>query len=344
MGSKYLGRAVNVTLAQPGAPADAPSIFAVSGQDYVSQTKTADPFTFNQPLQGLGGGGLGPVASKWGRAFSGLHVRFKAEKNTLLTPNTLELNIYNLAAATRKQLQSYGMFVELSAGYQADLPTLPIAFRGTTRTIDHIRQGADWVTRIRSGDGEHGYRFGQANQTWPQGVLSSTIAIYLANQVKAADPLHIDVSAFIAAAPSLNYPVQAYANGYVAYGNAIDQLSLLIGFGYELSIQNGSLVAISTSGFTQSTGGIPLISPSTGLLGSPDHGDPNLAGLPSVLKVNCLMNARIQPGDLVQVVSSDTNGTFRVQKITHTGDLDGNDWQSEIEAYALGQTPGVAPL
>ena len=43
------------------------------------------------------------------------------------------------------------------------------------------------------------------------------IAKALAQSIKAVDPLHIDISAFVALADSLKYPVPAFVFGYVTH-------------------------------------------------------------------------------------------------------------------------------
>lgn len=267
--------------------------------------------------------------------FDGLHVRFKAEKNYIGQPNTLDLSIYNLAASTRRELQGQGGFVKLLAGYQSDFPNLPTIFQGNARTIDHLRDGPDWVTRIQAGDGETAYRFGYASQTFPAGTPLSQIAIYLAQQLKAGDPLNIDITAFVNKAPSIAYPTQAFSSGWSVLGNAFEELSRLLGSKYTVSIQDGELRALQSTEYMGGTTTCFKISASTGLIGSPEHGTPNLSGQPPVLKLHCLLNARIKPGDLVNVDSLNLQGNFRVQKVTHTGDLAGNDWFTEIDATSL---------
>lgn len=290
-----------------------------------------------QPIPLLADGDVSGVMPAPGVAtasvFTGLHISFKTEKDNLGHPNTLELRIWNLAQSTRDQLKQDGAFVQLLAGYESDLPNLPVVFKGYARSIDHTRTGPDWVTLIQSGDGETAYRYGFSGASFPAGALSKDIAIYLAQQVKAVDPANIDISGFVAKAPSFSYPKASWASGYATQGNAFAELQKILGGKYELSIQNGELRAtLATEGWLP---GVRLLSPQTGLLGSPEHGTPNLNGLPSILKVACLLDARIQPGDLVQVRSSGVSGTFRVQRAVNVGEIAGNDWKTELECMPL---------
>lgn len=329
MGSRFLGRAVSVTIQNTGAPPVVVVPATTYGLDVAALL--ADRLVPTPPPQGTVGEA---------RAFTGLHVRFKIEKDTLGHPNTLELDITNFAAPSRKQFQAAAStFVRFCAGYQDDLPSLPTLFQGTVRTVDSVRQGASWVTRIRGGDGEAGYRFGKCSASFRPGTPSSDIASYLASQIKQADQLGVNISAFLSGVGALQFPVSSQANGYTVTGNAFEELQKILGPLYEVSIQNGQLRALLANQTQPGQITIPLISPATGMIGSPDHGDPNLNGLPSVLKVTMLLQPRIQPGDLVQVVAAQTTGTFRVQKISHVGDLAANDWQSELELMPLGVSP-----
>jgi hypothetical protein len=275
--------------------------------------------------------------------FDGLHVRFKVEKHNLGQPNTMEAEIFNLASATRRKLMADNAFVQLFAGYQSDWPNPPMLFSGNARTIDHVRQGADWVTKVQCGDGEGSYRFGAVSKSFPKGTSSADIAAYLAGQAQLGDidgagKPRLDISDFLNKAPTLTYPKAAFVQGYAAQGNAFELLQRLLGSGYELSIQDGELRVLQP---LQGTLNVVLLSPRSGLLGSPEHGTPTNTGLPSVLKLKCLLNPRIRPGDVVRLESAELEGNFRAQRVIHTGDLGGNDWQTEIEALPM--TNSLAP-
>ena len=276
------------------------------------------------------------------RKYDGLHIRFKVEMHLQNAPNTLELVIYNLARTTRGQLQAPNAYVTLRAGYAKDGPYPPVVFQGNSRTIEHARVGPDWETRIQCGDGESAYRFSVCNQSWGPGVSASVIATYLAQQIAKGDvdPVtgnsRIDIRPFLArvAIPfpqpgSLAYPLQVFVFGFALQGNAFEELARFLGIGYTLSIQNGQLLALAAFEGTRLS--VPLLSPGTGLLDSPDHGAPNFTSAPPLLKVRCLLDPRIAAGDFIQIKSQNQAGLFRVSSANHTGDLGGNDWFTTME-------------
>ena len=50
--------------------------------------------------------------------------------------------------------------------------------------------------------------------------------------------------------------------------------------------------------------------------------------------LQALLQPHLGVGDLIALKSQDLNGSFRISKISHTGDTRGNDWYSNIEVTA----------
>jgi hypothetical protein len=266
-----------------------------------------------------------------------LHLQFTATKSTLGQPDTLDLSIYNLSENSRSALQGAGSYVFLRAGYESDKASLPTVFQGDIRTVDHIRRGGDWVTRIQCGDGELPYRFGQASKSFKAGTPMVDVAAYLAGRIKEVDPEHVSITRFINDLPSLLPIVQQFTWGFSTQGNAFDELQSILGGSFQLVIQDGELRVINP---TEQRRIIPLVDADHGLIGSPEHGSPNANGLASVFKVTSLLRADLKPGDLISVgTRAQKNGvTYRIQKLVHCGDLAGDDWKTEMECLPFGFT------
>lgn len=273
-----------------------------------------------------------------------LRIQFKVEKQLYTPPNTADISVTNLSGDTRKKLQQFGAVVILEAGYsdqQFFNPTdgqnhLPTLFMGTARTIDHVRKGAEWVTRIQCGDGELAYRYAQAQGSWAPGTSYAKVAGDIAEQLK---PSGIDVQQFLTQlqAGQITFPEPQFPTGYAASGNALQELIKLLGTkGWAVSIQNGQLQAVAPGG--RNARAAPLISQNTGMLGSPEHGTPDKNGLQSVLKVKSLLLPQLGPGDPFVVQARANSGSYVAQKVTHSGDSHGvgdDSWSTEIEAYPL---------
>ena len=260
--------------------------------------------------------------------FDGLRVEFKIEKTPVITPNTAEIKIYNVAEPNRRSMQDRDTLVELSAGYANDsMDNIVRLFKGNARTIDHTREGANWVTKIQCGDGELGYRYSEASVGLKGATSYADAATYLANQIKG-----VDVSAFIAKIKKEGI-VGSFTNGVSFFGNASEELSRLMqAAGYQTSIQDGELQAIALTSTNETL--VQVLRPDNGLIGSPEHGTPEKGGLPSVLKAKCLLRGQIRPGDRVQfggLRDDRIQGDYRVIKLTHTGDTHGPAWTTELE-------------
>lgn len=320
--SKYFGRKARVLVKQKGV---ADLVFPLPGPGDATGTTPVQPH--NDFFSALS---------------DALHIKFHVEKDLLGQPNRLDLSVYNLAPRTRGQMQAAGGYVVLQAGYEADGNNLPTLFEGNARTIDHQSQGPNWVTRIQCGDGETSYQYARINGSWGPGTAKGTVAADLAETIRAADAdrikidLFLDRVALVSSSPNaISFNPPAFFSGYATSGNAFEELKSLLGGRYDLLIQDGELVALTARQTLNSTG--LLLDAAHGLIGSPEHCAP-IPGSPfSLLKATSLLNARLNPATQVRIESVDKSvtGNYRVQKVTHTGDLAGNDWQSELELLPL---------
>lgn len=253
-----------------------------------------------------------------------LDAQFKAEKTLYQAPSTLDLSIFNLAAETRARMQKKGAKVVLLAGYEAKLETV---FSGDARTIDHVRRGPDWVTRIQCGDGERAFKFALSSRSYKAGTSAKDVAIGLAKDLGAG----LGNLAQQLATGNFRGGMDQFVHGYAFSGQAsrgFDGVMRTLGF--EWSIQDGQLQVLRPTEPTKDS--IVVLSAETGLVGSPEHGSPDVKGVkPSVLKVRSLLQPSIRPGRRIKVEAVNTKGLFRVEKVTHQGDTLGQDWYSDIE-------------
>lgn len=273
-----------------------------------------------------------------------LRILFKIEKNLYTPPNTADISVTNLSEHTRKALQKFGAVVILETGYQDQLffgddgqNHLPTLFNGTARTIDHVRQGKEWITRIQCGDGELAYRYSQASLSVAPGTSYADVAGKLAQTLQ---PAGVDVSQFMRQLldGKFTFPREQFVSGYAVSGNALQELGkLLAPNGWAISIQDGQLQVVHGDDST----GEPavLISEGSGMIGSPEHCTPDKNGLQSMLKVKSLLLPTLGPGDPFVIKARDNSGNYTAQKVKHSGDSHATgdeSWTTEIESYPLG--------
>lgn len=246
-----------------------------------------------------------------------LRVEFKVNKDLKKNPNNAEISISNLSEKTRAKLQDKGAKVILQAGYKTTLATI---FVGDVRTIDHTRQGPDWVTKIQAGDGERGYVNGRVSQSFAPGVKLEGVVGALADATGQA------VKKFT----GLGMESKQFSNGYTAHGRSSAELDkVLKAQGYEWSIQDNAVQILKPGGVN--TEKLVVLSADSGLIGSPEFSAPNNPKKPAVLKFKCLLSPELRPGGRVEFASLRHKGIHRIVKLTHTGDTDGGDWYTEGE-------------
>lgn len=251
-----------------------------------------------------------------GRALvvEGLHMAFKAERSRKKKPNAAEVTIYNLAPETRQALLSGDWKCAVAAGYAPQEP-VPILIQGDVDSVDVDRQPQDILTKLKIRDG---------------GAAFSAAPVSLA----LAPPITL-ARALEEAARALGLPLGPlpdglgveYVGGLTFQGrarDALDELTAAAGLGW--SIQDGVVVVANPLAPLPRTA--PLISPSTGLIGSPK--ETKKKGTVTDIKAEVQFDARYIPGLKVVLQSADVNGTFLIFKAEHDGDNFGGSFQSSL--------------
>jgi hypothetical protein len=253
----------------------------------------------------------------------GLDLAFKISKTVKKEPNTCDLQIFNLAERTRSAMRAKGAKVIVQAGYGQ---TVRQIFSGDARTIDHKRTGPDWITHAQCGDGERAYADTRVSESFAAGTPVAEVLKTVAGT--------LPVSMGAALSTLAGVPGQ-FTQGYTAHGNAAAELdTLLAARGYEWSVQDGELRVLKID--QPAPGAVIVISPSSGMIGSPEHGAPDKKHKPSILKVRSLLNGAILPGGRIRVQAAGISGDFRVQKVEHTGTTFGQEFYTDVEALPIG--------
>jgi hypothetical protein len=257
------------------------------------------------------------------RRIQDLRCVFKVEKTSKPEPSKLDLTIYNLSPASRAQLQSRGTPVVVEGGY-AD--RVGLVFSGQSRTIDHAHAGPDWLTKVQCGDGETQYREAAISSSFAAGTSVADV-IVACGEALGLNPGNLAEAAQAASSGDL----QQFVRGYQVHGKAATELTkVLRACGYAWTIEDGKLQLLAAG--TAAPGQAILLSSDTGLIGSPEHGSPQKAGKPSVLKFKSLLQSEFRPGQRVQLDALEVKGLYRCVTVRHSADTHGGDWFSEVEA------------
>jgi hypothetical protein len=254
-----------------------------------------------------------------------LRIKFKVERSLTKNPNQADLRIYNLAEATRVDLETKPLAVQITAGYDGENHLL---FDGDLRFGMSELNDATWESLLQLGDGDRTYANARvASRSYRPGTTVRTILTDVARSAGAVLPKRLGQD------PLLDTPYDA---GYAAHGFVRDQLdNLLASYGYQWSIQNGQLEVLRDD---QVAGADAiLIDKDHGMIGTPKFGSPPRSGKPPHMTVSKQLDTGIFPGCTVSLKSRDKSGLFRAERVRHIGDnkIGNMDWRTEVELKPL---------
>lgn len=248
-----------------------------------------------------------------GLDLSAFRVAFKVEKTPLAEPNKATISIYNLTADTANQLMKEFKTVTLQAGYQE---TYGVVFKGN---ITHASFGkptaVETILTLECGDGERGYNFGMINKTLAAGATAKD------RQALLAEGLNVEVGH-----SDTKNDIKS-SRGAVFFELARDFMRKeKATTGTDISVQDEILQFVDVEGTTPLQA--VLLSSDTGLIGSPTRGE-------EVINVKCLLNPVLKIGGRIKIDEQGAgidqfNGTYKILKITFSGDTEGNEWYADL--------------
>lgn len=251
-----------------------------------------------------------------------MRMQFSIVKSTGSDPNTADVVITNLSERTRADLCRKPMRIDLAAGHDGAAHHL---FTGDLRYGLSEYRGTEWETKLQLGDGDRAYRLARVNRSYKSGTSVLTALRDVATSMGLVLPRNVEVSRDLRA---------QFSAGVVLSGNARDELTrLLAPYDYHWSSQNNQLQILRNNEVREDTAHV--ISEDTGMIDVPQWSTPTKAGKSPKLQIRSLLYPALIPGGKIHVTSRVANGLFRVEKLTHTGDTEGEDWTTEIEAKSL---------
>lgn len=260
----------------------------------------------------------------------GLRIAFKIDRDTKPFPNNAEVAIWNLSKSRRNMLLKPALVCQIEAGY---LGATQVIFLGTLRRPTVNYEGTEIVFRASGGDGE-----GETNGTKSAGPATINTSFAKGSPVVAV------LQALIAASGIGPGNVAEVSDAKLAYGNVLTRPLTLAGpvveelsgfcraLGLSWSVQNGAFQFLRVDApFTLVQG--PLISPATGLIGTP-RTDVEKDGK-TIVVGSALLLPDMTPGKRFALQSETVSGVYTARKTSHIGDTHGNDWRVEFEGVSL---------
>jgi hypothetical protein len=259
-----------------------------------------------------------------------MSIAFKVMRSLKKEPNSIELDMFNLSSDHRSEIEAMSeVDIVLSAGY---VGSEDVIFSGDLRvarnlrrlvegknTVKITRQQLEVVTEIDGEDGGKKYRENRVNKSYVPGTPISTA---LADVVTAMGIGTGNLGQF--SGETITGIGATFAEGMVLFGKAEDELDRLVkSMGLTWSVQGGNLQLIQNS--------VPLmetaveLTQDTGLVGSPTKESDG------TIKATSLLIPELYPGRKVVLKSKDLDAQTIVNRVTFSGETDGNDWNAELE-------------
>lgn len=254
-----------------------------------------------------------------------LKIAFEVSKGIESSQNTATISIWNLNEGHRNSVGKELDDIMLEAGYTppGGGSNVGIIFKGQIRDVEHRRDGADIITEISCGDGDKAFRRATISKTFPKGTPVKEVVEELYQQLEKEG---IDRGEW-------KFPedMPDYKRPYSMCGSCTRELDTIgRGRGFYWSSQNGVMEIIPADGFV---GGIVLITPRTGMVGTPTLTD-------NGVKVSALLNPEVRPGRRVRIESETLEmnaegGEYRVSQCTYSGDNRDGDFVVDIHGEAV---------
>ena len=257
------------------------------------------------------------------RGFSELRVSFNIKKTLESKENEAEIEIYNVSRDSYKLLQKINetYIVQLAIGYGEVKNSL---FLGNIENSFYYREGPDWILKIVGKDGQELNQDSIVNKSYRENFTLKNVLLDMIDSSNII-PEGAYKSARKWIEENLSSDVRSH-NGLTISGKLIDEINkLLAEVGASLSIQDEKAQIIFNNSNTKDD--IVLLSPSTGLIGSPID-----KGSEEGIEFRCLLIPLIKPGILVKIESKTINDFYRVDNVVYKGDTYGNDWECKCEA------------
>lgn len=257
-----------------------------------------------------------------GTKITGNRIIFNIRKSDKADANSMEVQVYNLAPGTRKEFEDLENVVMLNAGYPS---TMRLVAMGDITRCETVYNLPDRITTATCGDGLRTMSETRVSLSYEGAVSARAIIDDIAGEMELElRETEADMSG-------------RFRSGWAFVGPAREAMNLVTRrFGLEWSIQNGELQVTERRG--ENTLEAVVISPQTGLIGSPQNLDDNREDLPGDkenpgVQFRCLMNPLIEPNGIVILEAREfERAEYRVKVVEHRGDTRGDVWETMVEA------------
>ncbi len=228
-------------------------------------------------------------------------------------PNECTHTIHNLSDPTIAQLEAPGQVLQIKAGttFVGELFKGSITSRGVVTKNDTPNR----TTTITAKDGRRVYRDTKVSRAYPPKTPIATVV----QDLLALTGLPVGTGSV--------YPPGTFPGGWAHQGLwRLALAEILLPLGYYYTIQGGVIYVLLES--STAPGNVPLLTPDTGLIGSPTRTKKGC-------NVASVLNSGIIAGRGIQVQSKFFNGLYRSVVVEHKYDTDGLIWRTDAQTEEI---------
>ena len=250
-----------------------------------------------------------------------LRFAFEVEKTGKPEPNKASVTIWNLSEPHWKQLQEMkAPAVQIEAGYR---DSTGVIFLGKLRTSGTVREGANLVTTLESGDGTE-LRTARVNLSIAKGTQTDQVLRSLASYLGVGKGNLDDAARTIRSAFSGTGNV--FSAGTVLSGSAAREMTAICrSLGLEWSVQDGKLQIVERKKALLTTA--IRLHKATGMIHEPT------ADNKGVITVQSLLQPDAFPGRACVIEGDRLQAQIRIDEVRHSGDSrdPSAEWLTEIK-------------
>lgn len=274
-----------------------------------------------------------------------LRVTFDIVKDASKNTNKSQIQIWNLAPATRKAMERPDVRCSLKAGYLEESGPIEVFVGDVTFGWSRF-EGPDVVTTLEVGDGAKQIRDSVVSLGYAKGSGAKAALRDVAGKMGLSVTMPSDLED------------KPFTGGFSNYGSArtaLDKITKHAGWAW--SLQNGVLQVVGPAGTNNRT--VVDLAVDSGLIGHPERqrrgsheairveeaGTKQTKRAASATekwdgwRVRSLLLPAIVPGDRMKLSSRTVDALLTVRKVRHTGDTHGGDWVSELELLDPAERP-----
>lgn len=250
----------------------------------------------------------------------GLRMQFDIKRSVdAKTPDKCTLKLYNLKPESRTAMQAKDAPVKIEAGY---FDVSGLIFQGKIARTLSRKIGATWVTEIEITDGGKETSEALTRASHNAGTQLSDVCAAMAKDLKVNISKASQELVKVLKTPD---GISQLLNGGAFSGATKNLLDDLLRSAQRAwKIQDEQLVVVDMAN-------LPIapvtLSPSTGLVESPELGEKGRT------RVKSLLQPLLKPLQRVKIDSASIkNAYYAILEVQHVGDTHGHEWYTEIEA------------